>query len=616
MPSIIDTMILAVGLDTSKLEAGQKKAVADAKKAEQELIKHGKILEESAKRASEAFERLRDQIIGLYAAFTAGREIKDFIRDITNSDAAMGYLGKRLNMSAAELSAWGGIMRGVGGTAEDAEATFQAITSDFEQLSITGNSQFLPLFRALQIPMQDANFNLRNMSDLMSDLNQHFYGMAKTDPARAFEFGRMMGITPKMMDVLIKAPEQFKKLREEQEKLHHATTEDIEAAQSRQRAWDNLMTTADNLGRIILTNLTPAIDGFLEALTGISEWFNNNPLLIEAAFTAITALAGLLTIAISKRLIGEALEPLIGVFKIMAKVGRWAFATEVAAGAAEATTAVAGVGAGLAGLASGLAILTGIAAAIVAIGVAAYEFYQHWKDIKAFFGFGEKEKPKDWTEATAEIGNPNAPASVPAAASKSDLETLMGFGWSRDQAIGILANVQRESGGNTRAVGDSGSAFGLAQWHPDRQAAFARWAGHDIRSSTREEQLGFINYELRQGSRRRAGQLLAGSGSAQSAAQVVSRYYESPANANFEAAKRASMAAAMASMPNSSFALASGGAGLGPSMTGGNRSVTSTTSIGQIVINSQATDAAGIAQDIKPVLERQSFVSGIDSGPS
>jgi hypothetical protein len=117
------------------------------------------------------------------------------------------------------------------------------------------------------------------------------------------------------------------------------------------------------------------------------------------------------------------------------------------------------------------------------------------------------------------------------------------LGWSKDQAAGIVANLNHESSLNAGAVGDNGSAFGIAQWHQDRQAAFAQWAGHDIRQSNLMEQLRFVDYELRHGAERRAGALLNAATNANQAGEIVSRYYERPAASDIEAARRGSMAA-------------------------------------------------------------------------
>lgn len=120
------------------------------------------------------------------------------------------------------------------------------------------------------------------------------------------------------------------------------------------------------------------------------------------------------------------------------------------------------------------------------------------------------------------------------------------LGWTQAQAAGIVANLWSESKMDPTAVGDGGKAFGIAQWHPDRQANFAKWAGKDIRQSSIEEQLAFVHWEMTQGAERRAGALLRATTNAQQAGAVVSRYYERPLLADVEAAKRGSLAAQIA----------------------------------------------------------------------
>jgi hypothetical protein len=147
------------------------------------------------------------------------------------------------------------------------------------------------------------------------------------------------------------------------------------------------------------------------------------------------------------------------------------------------------------------------------------------------------------------LGAPATSMPVPTAVAKvqaeADIQKLIGMGWSRAQAAGIAANIQRESGGNEKAVGDNGKAFGLAQWHADRQAAFEKWGGKDIRSSNRDEQLAFINHELRQGGEQGAGDALSRAKDAGQAASIVSQRYERPADVAGEAARRAALAMAL-----------------------------------------------------------------------
>jgi hypothetical protein len=122
------------------------------------------------------------------------------------------------------------------------------------------------------------------------------------------------------------------------------------------------------------------------------------------------------------------------------------------------------------------------------------------------------------------------------------IEYFQSRGWSRSQAIGIVANLQRESQVDPTAVGDNGQAYGIAQWHKDRQDAFQKWAGNWIGNSTLEQQLGFVDYELRNGNERAAGSALAGASTPEQAADIVSRLYERPGGADSEAAARSQFA--------------------------------------------------------------------------
>lgn len=110
---------------------------------------------------------------------------------------------------------------------------------------------------------------------------------------------------------------------------------------------------------------------------------------------------------------------------------------------------------------------------------------------------------------------------------KQALEFFMKQGWTKEQASGIVANLMTESGANlsTTAVGDRGKAYGIAQWHPDRQRLFKTKFGKDIRESTLEEQLQFVQWELKN-NEYKAGARLAQATTAQEAAAVTDKLYE------------------------------------------------------------------------------------------
>jgi hypothetical protein len=100
------------------------------------------------------------------------------------------------------------------------------------------------------------------------------------------------------------------------------------------------------------------------------------------------------------------------------------------------------------------------------------------------------------------------------------VEFFQGRGWSAAQAAGIAANLWAESKLNTNAQGDGGAAYGIGQWHPDRQDAFRRLFNKDIRGSTLGEQLMFYDWELHN-TEKSAGNQLSRANTPETAAVAV-----------------------------------------------------------------------------------------------
>jgi hypothetical protein len=146
-------------------------------------------------------------------------------------------------------------------------------------------------------------------------------------------------------------------------------------------------------------------------------------------------------------------------------------------------------------------------------------------------------------------GQPGAAPVIPSARSgtgggaraQQAIDYFVSQGWTREQAAGIAANLATESSWRPDNVGDSGQAYGLGQWHPDRQADFKRVFGKDIRQSTFEEQLAFVDWELKN-TESRAGQRLRAQTTATGAGGAVSQYYERPRDVEAEIARRSATA--------------------------------------------------------------------------
>jgi hypothetical protein len=108
---------------------------------------------------------------------------------------------------------------------------------------------------------------------------------------------------------------------------------------------------------------------------------------------------------------------------------------------------------------------------------------------------------------------------------------FFGRKYGRHIAAGIVGNLIVESGGFDPNViagkrrGDQGKAFGVAQWHPDRQENFQRAFGRSIQGSSLDDQLRFIEWELNNTEKKARDRLLKARTPAE-AAEIFDKYYE------------------------------------------------------------------------------------------
>ena len=219
-------------------------------------------------------------------------------------------------------------------------------------------------------------------------------------------------------------------------------------------------------------------------------------------------------------------------------------AAAIAAGAATGTAGAVGAGAG----ASVGAVGIGATLAAGGVGLAALAYSSSLNDgedkeiarIRRAQGLPEVSDSEVLSGAFKGRGGINEEATG------RSMAFFQGKGWTKEQAAGISANLGLESNFNPAAVGDSGRAYGAAQWHESRQQQFAKWAGKPMQGSSLDEQLGFVHYELTQGQEQGAGDLLRRAKSAREAGDIVSRKYERPADADGDAAKRAAVAEVIA----------------------------------------------------------------------
>lgn len=480
------------------------------------------------------------------------------------------YASQRTGASVQSLQAFTYAAGQLGVSAESARGSVEGLASFMR--STPSSSKFI---ESLGVATKDANGQLRDTTAIMVDLGEKFKSMPYY---RAKVYANALGINEETLRGLINGMGEFSAVYQEMYKKAGVNSE--EAAKKSRVFMNELRTlgTAFNLlwqkiSMGLLKVLTPFVKQFRER---IMDNFQRIAGHIERALDVVLRIAGFLG-AVAMRMV------------------EWFVSLDEATDGWSTALAAALVAWRALNLGFMLTPIGAVITAIVALGaaiVALVDDYQTWKEgglslidwsvyepyikkfsegvigifnglkewLTSFFQwFSEKWKmvteskvvkqALEWVGGTAEKVSDTTTKAFEGITESEPMKKAMAYfqkmGWTKEQSAGLAANIQAESGGRHTAVGDNGKAYGIAQWHPDRQKNFEKWAGKRIQDSTYEEQLAFMNYELTEGTERAAGAKLKGAKTAAEAGSVVSTHYERPSDKLGEAAKRAKGAEAV-----------------------------------------------------------------------
>lgn len=426
------------------------------------------------------------------------------------------FASQRVGASATNIKSAEYAARDLGASAGEARGSLESIARFMRENP--GGESFL---KGIGVQTRDANGDLRDTSELLVGLGQRLKSMPWY---QAKQYAGVLGVDDNTLRAIMSG-DFGRKLEENRSRLANSgldqATKDAHAFMETLRG---IMLQFESFSVQVQAALMHKLGPDLEAF---SKWFQQNgPMIADRVADIIVKLISLgektapylkkiwdffvdLDTATdgwsTKIIVLLGLLNAIGALSLISGIGNLAAAFfRLGAGIASAGTAAAG--------ATGLATLTG------GVGAAALLYSPSLND-------GEDEIVRQRRAAEdAAAGDVNGGTDM----ANRVIQFFTGLGWSTEQAAGIAANLSVESGFDPAAVGDGGKAYGVAQWHPDRQANFEKWSGKDIRQSTLEDQLKFVHHELTEGAEVAAGKLLKASNSSQDAGEVVSRYYERP----------------------------------------------------------------------------------------
>lgn len=270
MATVIDTLVIELGLDPTKLTKGQQQALAGFKKTQEEALKSGKAIEGAAERVTQFLGKMRNTAVGFAAAAFGANGIREFVQQVTTSNAALDRSARMMGTTTEALSLWRGAAVLAGGSAQGMQSSISGLVAEFQNFALTGQSSTIPYFRALGVQIADVNGKMRPFQDVMLDLADAF---AKLDPERAVAFGRALGFDEGTINLLIKGSSGVKVLLADMEKLSVVNREAAATSTALEQSWNRLAEGAKGTGNRIVTELTPILTSIFDFIGGgFANW--------------------------------------------------------------------------------------------------------------------------------------------------------------------------------------------------------------------------------------------------------------------------------------------------------------------------------------------------------
>lgn len=457
-------------------------------------------------------------LAGIYKLASAWGQFGTNLRTAANS---MGMAPGRLMamQNAARLS---------GGSADAMSSALAGLSQTRWEAAHGFAPEAIVQFKALGISLQE----LQHMKpDEMFDRVAKRIRAIRDPAAKVIAATQIFGGAAQgLMPILQQTEEQYRANVKEAERLGVMNRAGADAADRLRHAQTGLTEAVEGFGYSLAQAVEPGITDIVSLMRDLIA--ANGRWIAQDIGGYVHQFAGWLRAGGWKEIAGDIKGVYDEVLHVVDGLGGWKATGKIALGgiallySAPVLTGIATLTAALLGVSTAFG---GIALA-AAGAVGAYEVWQHYKSPDAAPDPSNHLAVGIWKKAGGEQ-----------ARAQQAYDYFRSQGRSRNAALGMVANIDRESTFLEKNIGDNGNAYGLGQWWPKRQARFRQLMGKDIRDSTFQEQLQFYNLELKKDAPYADANVnMAYSPAA--AAQALTYGYEIPKDIDNEAAIRGEMA--------------------------------------------------------------------------
>lgn len=292
MATIIDALVVTLGLDSTKFVQGQSSASGSLKKFGDQSKKVNKQAEEDAKKLTEGFDKVKNAVLGLAAVVIGFNGLKDFVSSMVTSNAALGRTSNMLNMSARDLDAWGAAVETVGGTAQGFQQTMQNIEGNLQKFRMgMGGEETVTALARLGVQAKNGTVDLAELSAALVRVKNAQGAQA------AMALGQQLGLDQGTFQLLLQGPTAVQALHDKMYALSGVTEENTKAAQRLQAAWAQIKQGSSGIANTLFGTLTPALEWLAKQMTALSDWSRDNKDFVIGFFIGMAAAIGAVVIA-------------------------------------------------------------------------------------------------------------------------------------------------------------------------------------------------------------------------------------------------------------------------------------------------------------------------------
>jgi hypothetical protein len=280
-PTILDSLIIELGLDSSKFRTGADDAERGARKARDETEKSAKDIQKAVgEGVSNAFQNATRRAMEFFAVLAGASTLEQFAVNVTGSATQLGIISRTLGMAPDRISAIGMAVQRAGGNADAAIQSLQRLKDMQTGVAISG--QMPPL------ELQKLGVDVRSASSPEELLNRTVEAMQKSPrhltQSQQIAILRGLGVDDATANFWVTRGSAGTRAAIVDAQKDATTPGQVAAATQLTAAWYEAQQAVQSVGREILSTVSPAIEALLkkvgelvEANKGaITGWFDDN----------------------------------------------------------------------------------------------------------------------------------------------------------------------------------------------------------------------------------------------------------------------------------------------------------------------------------------------------